>query len=162
MFKMSIEVCIEASQELVWANLAKLEDIQIWSAAVLEAHCPLGKEKGIGAERVCFLPGKIVLNEKWTEWREGESFRYVGTGLPLIKSAANRWTLVTEGKRTRLTSYAEVEFKGGIFGRLLEPLFSAIIKKTAPRTFAALKYFIENGKAFDGKETEIPLDGLLC
>ena len=38
MIKLSASICIEAPAAIVWARLAKLEDIQLWSEAVVRAR----------------------------------------------------------------------------------------------------------------------------
>jgi uncharacterized membrane protein len=40
MIKLSGSVCIDAPAELVWAHLAKLEDIELWSHLIKRATCP--------------------------------------------------------------------------------------------------------------------------
>jgi hypothetical protein len=44
MIKLFASACIEAPAELVWAQLAQLQDIQLWSEAVVHARCdgPIG------------------------------------------------------------------------------------------------------------------------
>ena len=162
MIKTQISVCIEATPEKVWAALARLEDIQLWSGAVLSAHCPAGKESGVGAERVCLLKGDIQLTEKWTHWEDGRMFAYEGYGLPMVKVATNKWEIIHDKGMTVIRSEATVTLKGGIFGRMLEPVFSLMIRRMAPRAFAALKYFIENGKPFRGNPRSLPLAAAIC
>jgi uncharacterized membrane protein len=38
MIKLEASVCIEAPADIVWARLAKLEDIQLWSEPVLHVY----------------------------------------------------------------------------------------------------------------------------
>ena len=52
--------------------------------------------------------------------------------------------------QTLVTSTAEVELKGGLIGRLLEPLFAAIARRMGTRSMAGLKYLVENGHAYAG------------
>ena len=40
MITVESSVCIAAPVDDVWAQLARLEDIRLWSEAVLDAHCP--------------------------------------------------------------------------------------------------------------------------
>jgi Polyketide cyclase / dehydrase and lipid transport len=162
MIKFSFSVCIEANPQKVWAALAKLEDIQLWSGAVLSAHCPGGKEHGVGAERICMLKGDIRLTEKWTAWEEGRMFAYEGYGLPMVKVATNKWHMIPDKDKTLIHSEATVTLKGGIFGRILEPIFGLMIRRMSPRAFAALKYFIENGQPYVGKLSDLPLAAATC
>ena len=91
--KMTMSVCIDAPAPVVWAALARLEDLPLWSSGVRTATCPTGHESGVGAERVCELVGGINLTERWTAWDEGRSFTYEGVGIPLVKLARNTWTV---------------------------------------------------------------------
>ena len=79
-------------------------------------------------------------------WDEGRSFTYEGVGLPLIVSARNAWMVRREGERTLLTSSAMVVLKGGLLGRLLEPLFRVQFARMGPRTLAAFRHLVECGK----------------
>lgn len=58
-------VCIDAPAERVWARLSRLEDIRLWSEAVLDAHCDGALSQGVGAERTCDLGGGITIHERW-------------------------------------------------------------------------------------------------
>ena len=125
MIRLSGSVCIDAPSEDVWARLARLEDIRLWSEAVLDARCEGAVSRGVGAERTCDLRGGVRIKERWLAWNEGRSFTYEGVGIPLVARARNEWTVQAEGDRTLLGSRAEVVLKGGRFGRLLEPIVAA-------------------------------------
>jgi Polyketide cyclase / dehydrase and lipid transport len=117
--------------EVVWARLARLEEIQIWSEAVLDARCEGALSQGGGAERTCDLRGGITIRERWLSWDEGRSFTYEGLGIPLVDRARNEWTVQAEGDQTLLTSRAEVALKGGPLGRLLEPIIAMQLNRIA-------------------------------
>jgi len=53
--------------EKVWAALARLEDIQLWSEALLDARCEVAISQGVGAERTRDLRGGIAITERWLE-----------------------------------------------------------------------------------------------
>ena len=118
---------INARIKDVWHVLSNLEDIQNWSEAVIHAKCTSSNQYGIGTERVCSLKGNLKIREHWIEWEEGKSFKYEGFGLPMIKRATNRWTIIPEGDMSLLKSEAELELKGGLFLKIFEPLFQLII-----------------------------------
>ena len=82
-------VCIEAPAATVWATLARLEDIQLWSEAVVDARCDGPISRGVGAERICELMGHRTIREQWVAWDEGRSFAYEGFGIPMMKRATN-------------------------------------------------------------------------
>jgi hypothetical protein len=155
-------VCIDAPAHEVWAALAKLEDIQLWSEAVVRARCSGAITEGVGAERTCDLVGGITIKERWLEWDEGHSFTYEGLGIPLVARARNTWNVHPEGERTLLTSHAEVELKGGLLGRLLEPLARYQFSRMGPRTLAAFKHLVENGEPPPGRHSRLPHVPVTC
>jgi hypothetical protein len=138
-------VCIDASAAEVWDRLARLEDIWLWSEAIVDARCTQGLERGVGAERTCQLTGGIAIQERWLTWDEGRSFTYEGVGVPLISRALNTWTVHPEGHRALLISEAQVVLKGGGLGRLFEPLVSRQIERMGRRSLAAFKHLVEHG-----------------
>jgi hypothetical protein len=139
-------VCVDAPATRVWDRLARLEDIRLWSEAIVEARCVEGHDHGIGAERTCRLTGGITVRERWVAWDEGRSFTYEGVSVPLVSHARNTWTLQPAGERTLLTSEAEVTLKGGQLGRLLEPVVALQVRRMGSRSLAAFKYLVEHGE----------------
>jgi polyketide cyclase/dehydrase/lipid transport protein len=142
---MQSSVCTEAPLHEVWARLANLEDIRLWSEAIVDARCAEGRERGVGAERTCRLRGAVVIQERWLAWEEGRSFTYEGVGVPLVSHARNAWTVRPEGERTLLVSEAQIVLKGGWVGKLPEPLISRQARRMGRRSLAAFKYLVENG-----------------
>ncbi len=61
-----------------------------------------------------------------------------------------------------LVSEAEVEIKGGVFGRLLEPMLAPVMNRMAPSTLAAFKYLVEHGKPYSGEISELPRVTATC
>ena len=162
MIKLFASACIEAPAEIVWARLAKLEDIQLWSGPVLRARCEGAVSQGVGAQRTCELKGHVTIKERWVAWDEGRSFAYQGFGIPLMKRAANRWSVLPQGERSLLTSEAELEIKGGIFWRLLETILAPMMQRMAPSALAPFKYFVEHGHPYEGDGSELPRVPATC
>jgi Polyketide cyclase / dehydrase and lipid transport len=154
-------VCIEASPEQVWRYLSAVENVTLWVPAINKAWCETKTSRGIGTERVCELD-KFSVREIFVEWEEGESFKYVATGAPMIKTASNRWSLEDIEGQTLVTSHAEIVVKGGVFGRLLEPLIFLATKLGLPNALAPLKYHVETGKPFEGNAKDLPLAPAFC
>ncbi len=162
MIKLSASVCIEAPAEIVWARLAKLEDIQLWSSSVLQARCEGALSQGVGAERTCDLAGNITIKEHWVAWDEGRSFKYEGSGIPLMKRATNLWSVLPQGEKSLLTSEAELEIKWGTLGRILELLMAPLMQRMAPRALTPFKYLVENGHPYKGKASQLPRAQAIC
>lgn len=162
MIKLFASVCIEAPAEVVWTQLAKLEDIQLWSEAVVHARCEGSISQGVGAERICELAGNRTIQERWIAWDEGRSFQYEGFGIPMMRRASNRWSVVSQGVRSLLISQAELELKGGLFGRLLEPILGPLMRRMAPGALASFKYLVEQGHPYNGKASKLPRASARC
>ncbi len=162
MIKISASVCIDAPAAIVWERLANLEDIQLWSEPVLHAECDADAAYGVGAQRTCKLQGGLTIRERWLEWEEGRSFTYEGFGIPMIKRATNKWSVVPQGDVSLLTTEAEVELRGGVLGRLLEPIMGPVMERMAPDALAGFKYLVEHGAPYAGKASELPRPVAAC
>lgn len=160
MVKMTSTVCIDAPSPAVWAVLASLESIHLWVPAILHSHCP-AQSRGVGAMRVCELK-QATIHETIVAWDEGRSFTYHGAGAPMMKHAANTWSIATHGDQTLVTSTAEVVFKGGVFGRLLELPMSAVFNRLGARSLVTLKYFVEHGHPFAGRARDLSPASATC
>jgi hypothetical protein len=152
MFTLRDSVCIEASREQVWSVLERIEDIPLWSSAVVAAQALSGHERGVGAQRVCEVRGGIRITERWREWNEGRSFTYEGHGLPGVISASNTWSIEAySSERTLLHTEATVVLKGGRLARVAEPIAKFQSRRMGRKALAAFKYLAETGAAPDLK-----------
>lgn len=162
MIKFSGSVCIDAPAAAVWNQLARIEDIKLWSEPIRRVTCD-GALRGVGARRRCALGGNVVVEERWTAWDEGHSFRYQGCGIPLVKRAVNTWSVTPHSaQQTLLTSEAELELKGGWLGRWLEPLMAFAMRRMAPNSLAAFKYLVEHGRPYEGRHATLPRAAVTC
>jgi hypothetical protein len=147
---------------VVWERLSKLDEIRLWSEAVLVARCDGALRRGIGAERTCELRGGVTIRERWLLWDEGRSFTYEGLDIPLVKQATNTWSVQAEGKQTLLNSRAEVVLKGGRLTRPLEPAMAYQLNRVGRRTLAAFKYLVEHDEPSPVKHSKLPLAASAC
>ena len=150
MFTISRSVCIDASASKVWRVLSDLESIHVWVESIERSYCVGEHTRGVDAVRVCHIGGSFTVRETIVDWVEGESFAYVGEGAPLMKRAINRWRIEARGSQTLVTTSAEVELRGGFFGRMLDPLFASVAGRMGARSLAGLKYLVENGRPYPG------------
>ena len=162
MLKMKGTICIDSTIEKSWDILSDIEKISEWSETIVSAKSIGNINKGIGAIRECKLTNDVTITETWVEWNEGESFTYVASDLPLVKSAKNTWSLIEKEGKTYLTTEAAVVFKGGYFGKMIQPLMKIIFNKMGANTLAALKYLIENGTPYEGKHSSLPRPMAVC
>jgi hypothetical protein len=164
MIRMHSTACIEAPASRVWECLTLLEEIPRWSAPVLSATCPAGRNSGVGATRVCTLRGNLQIRELWSEWsNEQWCFKYEAEGIPLVKRAANRWSVRPHGPaQSLLVSEAEIELRGGIVARLLEPAMGKYMHVMSQQSLAALKYLVETGQEYRGDYAGLPIPKAAC
>jgi len=134
----------------------------MWIDPIRKSFCSGDINRGVGAKRTCVLKGNITIYEKWIDWQEGQSFTYEGFDIPLTKYAKNTWSVKREGDKTLLTSQAEIELKGGIFGKLLEPVMIYFSKKMAADSLASFKYLVEKGCPFEGKLSSLARVPVSC
>jgi polyketide cyclase/dehydrase/lipid transport protein len=162
MIEVSASACIDAVAPDVWDALARLEDIRLWSEAVLDARCEGAVPRGLGATRACDLRGGVTISERWVAWDEGRSFTNEGSGIPLIAYARNEWTVQPAGQQTVLVSRATVVLRGGRASRLLEPLVRRQIRRVAARTLAAFEYVLKHGEAPTVRHSKLSKPAVAC
>jgi hypothetical protein len=80
----------------------------------------------------------------------------------MLKRARNTWSVEARGDQTLVTSVAQAELKGGVFGRLLQPLFRLIFNRMGARSLALLKYYVEQGKPYAGRARDLALGQATC
>jgi hypothetical protein len=146
-FDLTATVCIDAPASATWSWLARIEDIALWSRGIISARSVPGRERGAEAERVCELAGGITLTERWLAWDEGVAFTYEGHGLPGVRVARNTWTVDPCGAQSILRSEAHVEFKGGPFFWLVQPIARRQALRMGRRALGGFKYLVETGQA---------------
>jgi hypothetical protein len=162
MIRCRVSACIDAATGEVWDHLARLEDISLWSEAIVQAVCDGERSRGVGAERTCRLTGGVTIRERWLEWDEGRGFVYEGLGVPMVAKARNRWTVLPVGAQTLLVSEAEVSLKSGTVGRFASRLVAWQIRRVGQRTLAAFKYLVEEGEPPRVRHARLPAPAALC
>ena len=155
-------VCIDVPKERVWEVLADVAVVNLWVEPIRSARCEGSRTRGVGTTRVCNLVGGMTVKETWTAWEEGHSFTYEAESTAMFKRAANTWSVKAVNGKTLLTTESEVTLKGGIFGRLLEPLMRIMTTRVGTDSLAALKYLAETGQPFPGKPSELPQPPAQC
>ena len=162
MFKMTTSACIEAPADVVWAHLARLDQIHVWTDVIHRSYMSSACATGVGAERTCELAGRRDLHERVIDWDEGRSFTYESTDAPMMKLARNRWSVTPMGARSLVTSDAELELRGGWLGRVLGFVLVPLMRFALPNPLAKLKYWIENGTPYEGRARSLPVPSVAC
>ncbi len=80
----------------------------------------------------------------------------------MMHHASNRWSVISQGARSLLISEAKLELKGGLFGRLVEPILGPLMQRMAPGALASFKYLVEQGSPYAGKVSELPRVSAQC
>ena len=79
-----------------------------------------------------------------------------------IRDSKNTWSVKPDNGETLLTTESGVVLKGGIFGKMLEPLMLLISSRIGSNALYAFKYLVENGKPFEGKHSSLPRVTAFC
>lgn len=160
--KLKATICIDAPKERVWALLSDVENVNLWVKPVVTARCESTQTRGEGTIRVCQLNTGATIREQWIAWDEGHSYTYQVVNIALMKKAINKWSVEDVNGKTLLTSEATIQLKGGLFGRLLEPIVRIWSTRLGARSLSAFKYLVETGHAFEGKVSELPALSVTC
>ncbi|MBL0726609.1 SRPBCC family protein [Piscinibacter sp. HJYY11] len=158
MIDLHASACINADASRIWKQLTALDEIPLWSHAVLTAACPPGHSEGVGAIRHCTLRGGIRLEEHWVGWDSvGRWFQYEAKGLPMVAHASNRWQVESVDSETSLLrTHAQVRLKGGVFvERMLGGVLRRRSDEMASRALAAFKYLVETGVPYRGRPSDL-------
>jgi ligand-binding SRPBCC domain-containing protein len=162
MLRMTKTACVDAPLGVVWAHLARIDQIHLWIDMIHRSYVSGDCSAGIGAVRTCELRGDRRLHEHFVAWDEGVSFTYESRDAPMMKLARNRWSVRAEGDRTLVTSEAEMRFRGGPLGWLLGFLLVPLIRVLLPNPLAKFKFWVEHGRPYEGKAWKPPRPAPLC
>lgn len=161
-FTMTSSACVDAPADVVWAHLAQLDQIHVWTDLIHDSHMSGTCRVGVGAERVCELGAGRRNHERVTHWDEGRSFTYQSTDAPMMRFARNTWSVIPMGDRALVRSEAEFEFHGGWLGRLLGAIMVPLLKLVLPNPLAKFKYWVENGHPYVGRARSLPTPISAC
>lgn len=134
----------------------------LWTDLVHNAYISSACATGVGAERTCELRRGRDLHERVVAWEEGRSFTYESSDAPMMKLARNTWSVTTVGERCLVTSDAELEFRGGWLANALGWLLLPVMKRLLPNPFSKLKYWVENGRPYEGRTASLPAPLAVC
>lgn len=163
MFTMKTSACIEAPATVVWAHLAQLDRISVWTDVIHRAHVSGSCAMGVGAVRTCELGHGRELHERFVAWDEGRSFTYESTDAPMMALARNTWTVTPMGAgRALVTSEAEMLFRGGWLGSVVGFVLVPLMKLVLPNPLAKFVYWVENGRPYEGRARSLPVPISAC
>lgn len=131
---------VAAPSDFVWAVLDDFPNIAGWSAGIQKSYTTGDTDTGtgLGAERRCELGGKKILDERISEYVDGERMTvdvWNVEGLPLRSSKATFAVRPTGAGTTEATIDAEVTPKLPAF---LVKLVGPLLSKAIAKNFAGL------------------------
>jgi hypothetical protein len=162
MIKLKISVCIEAPIEKAWAALADISNVDRWTESILSASCNSTNNSKIGTVRTCQLKGNMQITENFIEWHEADSYTYESHNILMLKYAKNKWSVAAVEGKTLLTTESIIVLKGGVFGKLVEPLMRLAFNKMGGESLSSIKYLIEQGHPYHGKYSKLPKFQMTC
>lgn len=162
MHRMSATACVDAPSSVVWDHLARLDAIHLWTDLVHHSRVDGACHRGIGPERVCELGAGRTNRERVIAWEEGHSYTYVSFDAPMMREARNTWSVTPMGDRTLVRTDAEIVFRGGWLGQALGYLLVPLLALLLPNPLVRFKFWVENGRPFEGRARALPTPAALC
>ena len=161
---MQNSVCVEVPKDVAWQAMSRIDEVNLWVEMIARSYCISGHNRGLDTVRECVLTNNDTVQEKFTHWDEGNAFTYELTGPAIrgIKWAQNAWSLEAAGGKTLIRSVATIELKWGLLGQALGPFAWFIFSRDMANTMASLKYFVENGRPFEGRSSTLPRVSAVC
>lgn len=145
----TLEKLIHAPKAVVWDSLADFGNVSIFHPMVEHSSLLGNQQCGLGATRSCtFYDGKRV-EEKITDWQEGQSMTIAMTrGDMPVKSANIRMSLHDAGNgTTRVRIDGEFEMKSKFADSIIGPLImKPMMKKMLGDVLKGLDQHCRTGK----------------
>lgn len=146
MVKIQRDIEIEAPRDQVWKRLADLGSIQEWAAPIAQSECE--GEPGPDAVRRCEFADGGAIEERITEWAEGEGLAYeIASEDPVFDGARSVWRVAGEGDATRVTYAMDIEPPAEVAEQAEQEL-----SQTAEFLLQALKTNVETGEVLQPPE----------
>ena len=162
MTKIECSVRIDAPKEEVWAALADFGGVQKFHPGLKASRSTSSASEGVGATRHCDLKPMGAIEERITEWKEGEEMLvhiYDGKNAPPLdfEHTKARISLYAEGQTTRVTMRLTYRTKG-LAGVVMGPVMKSQWKKGVAGLLKGLKFYVERGEKATSRDLErIPL-----
>ncbi len=151
-------ICIKASKDKVWELLADFGNIVKFNPGLRNSYSTSSQKGGLGASRHCDLLPMGSVEERITEWEDGEKMLiqiFDGKGIPPLDFDNTKayFTLQEEGTDTIVNMDFSYRLRYGFIGELMNNMMvKPQFKKALPGILKGLKYYAENGKKATGKE----------
>ncbi len=162
MRRMTVSACVDAAAAVVWAHLSRLDQIHVWTDLIHDSRTSGACSMGVGAERSCEFGRSRSNHEHVIAWDEGRSFAHESTDAPMMRLSRSAWSVTPMGERAQVRSEAEMEFKGGLLGRILGWLLVPVLARLLPNPLTKFKFWAESGRPYEGKASPLPVPVAFC
>lgn len=147
------EIRINAPKNVVWAAVADFGGIYKFNPGVSKSYSTSSNNEGVGASRHCDLLPLGNIEERVTEWKDGEYYKleiYDGQGLPPIENIQATIGIHEDGDAIVAYMKMQYESKLGIIGALMNAaMLKSQFTKTVEGILAGLKHYAETGEEVD-------------
>lgn len=164
MTTISREIEINAPKQEVWKVISKFGDICNSSPGVERSYVTSKQQEGVGATRHCDLTmNGATLEEKITEWIEGESLKidvFELNNLPGVKTMQADFKIRGNGESSFLTANLHYTMKNFAFNIMNNLMLKKANEKLWNSVLAGHKKHIETGEIIT-KNTSLELDKVI-
>lgn len=146
-------VTIDAPTEQVWSAIADFGAVAVWNPNVKASHLTSSETAGEGISRECQLLPVGTVQERVTEWIEGELMSieiYEFKNVPAMRSANALLSLEPRGDRTMVQVQMTYEVGLGPVGAGMNSvMMKRQFTKAVTGLLAGLKHHVETGDHVD-------------
>jgi hypothetical protein len=142
MARFTVERNVNAPRMAVWEALADFGNVHAFHPMIKKSRLIDGTACGLGAKRVCEMPGGMgKLEEEAVAWDEGRSMKVamLGGNVP-VRTMEITLTLAEERPGvTRLRAEGEFTMKYGVVGWLMTPVMRVMFGKMMRDLFVGVE-----------------------
>lgn len=154
------QVTVDAPSEQVWDALADFGGIAAWNPNVKKSRLTSNKTDGEGITRECQLTPMGTVQERVTEWTEGEMMTveiFDFKNVPGMRSGLAVFNLEPNGAQTGVTMQMSYEVGLGSIGAGMNAvMMKRQFAKAVTSLLAGLKFHVETGLPVErGSDLEI-------
>lgn len=164
MTTISREIEINVPKKEVWKVISKIGNICDASPGVERSYITSKQQEGVGTTRHCdFIMNRATVEEKVTEWNEGESLKidvFELNNLPGIKTMEASFKIRENGKSSFLTATLSYTMKNFAFNIMNNLMLKKANTKLWESVLAGHKKHIETGEKVT-KKSVLELDKVI-
>ena len=144
------EIRINAPKERVWDILADFGGVVKYNPGISDSYSTSKSNEGSGATRHCDVLPMGSIEERITDWKEGEGYGieiFDGKKIAPFKYAQAQIKVRSEGNQTIASIFFNYQLKYGPVGWLMNNLVvKSQFNKALPGLLEGLKFYAETGQ----------------